>query len=183
MRPRHRLRTWLLWGLATVAATTVVLLLVAWWVLSHAEIFTPGDYGVRPPSEIFRLVFRKPIPDGVRDLVVAGHGLFQAQTIFIRFRADDKAMRQVLQSARPGSEEQFREWVPSSLRSSDPPPEASTFSGYILRDALKVRLGQALLLRDPAYYQIDQPADGEGFAAVIAVDRDDGVVYVVAGHI
>ncbi|UCH33261.1 MAG: hypothetical protein JSV65_11835 [Armatimonadota bacterium] len=137
------------------------------------------DYGADPPAEVFRKVFRQPLPHGVSDLVVAGHGMGQGHVVFMRFRATDEALDNFLARASRDDKEMYMHAVPEALRTRVPRREFESRDWYE-RDAWKTRVDEPLRIADAEYYWFDASQYGGGWIGSIAVHRERNVVYVIA---
>src|SRR3990172_11500898 len=54
------------------------------------------DLSIRPPAEVFELVFRRPPPSGVTGVEAAGYLMPTAGQVWMRFRATNTAMEELL---------------------------------------------------------------------------------------
>ena len=173
---RPRVTTWVVGAITLLLAIGAAFVFGFAWVVSHSLL---RDYGKLPPAQVFRTVFRQPMPHGVSDLMVAGHGLFQGHTIVMRFRVTDGALRQILKGAVPTEARDFLRSVPEAVRTGEARRDPRGLDEFDF-DALKVHLDEAVHLRHASYYQFDASKSGQGWFGYIAVDRDRQLVYVIA---
>ena len=173
---RPRVTTWVVAGMAVLLAISAAFVVGFAWMVSHTLLY---DYGKLPPAQVFRKVFRQPMPHGVSDLMVAGHGILQGHTVVMRFRATDGALRRILKGAVPTEAQGFIHSVSRRVRTGEARRNPRGLDEYDL-DALKVHLDEAARLRHASYYLFSASKGGAGWFGYIAIDHDRRFVYVIA---
>jgi hypothetical protein len=138
-----------------------------WW------FFQPVNYGARPAGRVFQQVFRQPIPQGVSELRIAGHGFCQGHQVWMRFRATKKALRQLL----PESTER-RERLKDGLRTE----LGLNYERRLTEDDPRVvGWDKVLRMRSPEAHYFSRTSQGAGWTGLFVLDRDRQLVYVHAG--
>ena len=173
---RTRVTTWVVAGIAVLLAISAAFVVGFAWMVSRTLLY---DYGKFPPAQVFRKVFRQPMPHGVSDLMVAGHGVLQGHTVVMRFRATDGAIRRILKGATPAEARDFIHAVPPRVRTGEARRDPRRLDERDL-DALKVHLDDAARLRHASYYLFSASKGGQGWFGYIAIDHDRRFVYVIA---
>jgi hypothetical protein len=173
---RPRAAKWVIGAIVLFLAISAAFTLWFFRAVSQTLVI---DYGKRPPAQVFRTVFRQPMPHGISDLMVAGHGILQGHTVVMRFRATDGAIRHILKRAAPVEARDFLRGVPEALSTGEARRNPRGLNEFD-RDALKVHLDEAAHLRHASYYWFDASKSGQGWMGYIAIDPDRKFVYVVA---
>ena len=173
---RPRVTTWVVAGMAVLLAISAAFVVGFAWMVSRTLLY---DYGKFPPAQVFRKVFRQPMPHGVSDLMVAGHGVLQGHTVVMRFRATDDALRGILKDAVPTEAQDFIRTMSRRVRTGEARRNPRGLGQFDL-DALKVHLDEAAHLRHGSYYLFSASKGGAGWFGYIAIDHDRNFVYVIA---
>jgi hypothetical protein len=124
------------------------------------------DYGALPAAQVYQRVFRRPVPQGVSDLKVAGQGFGQGHQVWMRFQATDQEINSLARRDEKISASEFCDWVPPALFQS---PEARA-----------VGLDQVLRLSKPEYFHFSSVENGVGWYGVLVVDRERHLVFANA---
>lgn len=170
------------WAIVAVgiAAVSMLVLFVAARTFGRCAMrIATTDYSAYPAPAVFRSVFGRSAHAGIANLEVAGHGLFQGHLVFMRFRADDPAIKSLTSHAvRISRRDAQKRLAPGLLRR--PPGKLRGCTDEALRDALTVHWEEVLRARQPEYYEFDASWGGKGWLGVLVVDRDRHLVYVEA---
>jgi hypothetical protein len=138
-----------------------------WW------FFRPVDYGARPAGWVFQQVFRQPVPQGVSDLRIAGHGFCQGHEVWMRFRATKKVLMQLLPESAE-KREQLSDMLGGEL--------GSTYERRLAEDDPQaVGWDEVLRMRAPEAHDFSRTSQGAGWYGLFVLDRGRQLVYVHVG--
>jgi hypothetical protein len=127
------------------------------------------NYSSEPPDRVFQLILKQPVPGGVSNLHIAGHGVMMGHTVWMKFSATDAAIRQLTKGVEPA----YTDLESSSSRSS---------RQRIMSDKYARSVGweEVLRLKQVEFYTFDFAPGGSGWVGDIVVDRKKHQVYIVA---
>jgi hypothetical protein len=160
-----------------IVAYTVVLVLLMGLAVGISLVWgfwrelTNIDVSTWPPPRIFQQVFGPPIPTGVSEIRAAGRSLISGRTVWLRFRASDKAIASLVSgSERAATQEDAQACVKSTwihFPRDKTNPERIRWVG-------RVRWHEVNEIPKPECYQIRTPSTD----TMIVVDRNHHLVYV-----
>lgn len=142
-----------------------VLLLAGRWAIGRLTASMVTDYGAMPRAVAFERICRRPPPDGMSDIRVAGHA-FLAAEVWIRCRATDAAIQSILGEENRVDKGMFRACC-GPERWNEEEPRSIGFA-------------EVATIRRPEYFEFYPTRDGSGWVGVAAVDRQRHMLYVYA---
>lgn len=156
-------------ALKVILVSVCVSLVIALLALYRFWRMIAIDYSQRPAAEVFRVVLNQPVPSGVRNLRIAGHGVLMQHTVWMKFTATDGAIERILKGPAlvVGSRE-------ASL-SGEVKARAAVDD-----DARAINWDSVLHSSRNDAYKFSFPTGGSGWFGDIVVNRDGHEVYVVA---
>lgn len=131
--------------------------------------FLEVPYSQKPAAEVFRFVLSQPVPAGVQNLRIAGHGVLMQHTVWMTFTVPDTAMEQMLKS-RSLTIQKRDTSLPEELKAAAATNE----------DARSLHWENALRLQNKDTFNFYTATGGSGWNGYILVDRHDHEIYVVA---
>jgi hypothetical protein len=129
------------------------------------------DYSAVPRAEVFQRVLRQPVPTGVSDLRVAGHGFCQGHEVWMRFRVTAAALKTLFPETRnPSDWANGTSWA-SSFFSAD---------RLLQPDPHSIKWDEVTRAQKPEQYHFSATEGGQGWYGFFVLDGEEHTVYLHA---
>ncbi len=142
----------------------LIILPILGWPILFLWLLRGVDYSQLPKVEVFQRVWRRPVPDAISDLRIAGHGAGMGHQVCMRFKAPPATMRDLIAGSSSISAEEFVHW------SYDRTGHDSNAIGW----------DEIASIKKPTFYLFDASQNGLGWYGAMALDGRTGLLFLTA---